>query len=69
MPPLRMRNGLDRFHSGRVALRSGDALKCKVRFTYVFDQSGAIIEQRTEILKIIRIIKGASPQTSLFADD
>jgi hypothetical protein len=67
--PIKDEKWLDRFHGGRVALHSGDALKCKVRFTYVFDQKGAIIEQRTEILKIIQIIKGTSPQTSLFADD
>lgn len=51
-------NWLNDFHNGRVALRSGDALRCKVKFIYVFDKTGTLIEQRTDILKIIELLGG-----------
>ena len=37
---------LNDFHTGRIALRSGDALRCKVKFIYVFDEGGTLIEQK-----------------------
>jgi hypothetical protein len=50
---------LDRFHSRRVpGLQSGDAMRCKVKFTYVFDDKGTMVEERIEITKVIEIIKG-----------
>jgi hypothetical protein len=57
---------LRRLHDGKIALHSGDALRSKVRFTYVFDDKGKIIEQKTEILKVTRVIRGPGHQTSLF---
>jgi hypothetical protein len=59
---------LARLHDGRIALHSGDALRCKVKFTYVFDEKGSIIEQRTEIIKVLKLLKGPGHQTSLFDD-
>lgn len=59
---------LKRFHDGKIALHSGDALRCKVRFTYVFDGKGTLIEQRTDILKVLSVIRGPGHQTSMFAD-
>jgi hypothetical protein len=35
-----------RLRAGKIALHSSDALRCKVRFTYVFDDKGVIIEQK-----------------------
>jgi len=49
---------LNDFHNGRVALRSGDALRCKVKFIYVFDQGGTLIEQKTDILQIVELLGG-----------
>ncbi len=60
---------LKRLHDGKIPLHSGDALRCKVRFTYVFDKAGTMIEQRTDIIKVLRIIKGSGPQIPLFDDD
>jgi len=59
---------LARFHAGKIALHSGDALRCKVRFTYVFDDKGKIIEQTTDILKVLKIIRGPGSQTDMFDD-
>jgi hypothetical protein len=49
---------LNRFHNREVALYSGDALRCKVKFTYVFDQAGAMIEEKIEITKVLEVIPG-----------
>jgi hypothetical protein len=57
-----------RLRAGKIALHSGDALRCKVRFTYVFDDKGTIIEQKTDILKVTRLIRGPGHQTSMFDD-
>lgn len=59
---------LGRFHDGKVPLHSGDALRCKVRFTYIFDADGKMIEQKTDIIKVMRVIRGPGHQTALFAD-
>jgi hypothetical protein len=61
-------NWLAKLHAGRIALHSGDALRCKVKFIYVFDDKGTIIEQRTEILRVLKLLKGPGHQTSLFDD-
>lgn len=60
---------LKRFHDGRVPLHSGDALRCKVRFTYIFDADGKMIEQKTDVVKVMRVIRGPGHQTHLFTDD
>ena len=49
-----------RFHDRKVkGLHSGDAMRCKVRFTYVFDDKGTMIEEQIEITKVIEIIEGS----------
>jgi hypothetical protein len=57
---------LNQLHGRKNALHSGDALQCKVQFTYVFDQKATMIEQRTDILKVLGVIKGDGTQPSLF---
>jgi hypothetical protein len=61
-------NWVARLHAGKVALHSGDALRCKVKFTYVFDDKGRMIEQKTEIVKVLKLLMGPGHQTSLFDD-
>jgi hypothetical protein len=38
---------------------SGDALRCKVQFTFVYDDKGVLIEQKIEIIKVLDVIKGS----------
>jgi hypothetical protein len=59
---------LKRFHDGKVALHSGDALRCKVRFTYIFDDTGKMIEQKTTITKVMNVIRGPGHQSTMFED-
>jgi hypothetical protein len=33
------------FHERKIALHSGDALKCKVKFTYIYDENGVLIDE------------------------
>jgi hypothetical protein len=54
---------LTRFHSRKViGLHSGDAMRCKVRFTYIFDDKGTMIEEQIEVTKIIEILKGSGDE-------
>ncbi|SHG25740.1 hypothetical protein [Bradyrhizobium erythrophlei] len=51
---------LSKFHNRKVkGLHSGDAMRCKVRFTYIFDDKGTMIEEQIEITKVIEIIEGS----------
>ena len=51
---------LVKFHERKVkGLHSGDAMRCKVRFTYVFDDKGNMIDEHIEIAKVIKIIEGS----------
>ena len=59
---------LKRFHDGKIALHSGDALRCKVKFTYIFDDTGKMIEQKTDIIKVLGLIRGPGHQTAMFGD-
>jgi hypothetical protein len=46
------------FHERKVkGLHSGDAMRCKVKFTYVFDDKGNMIEEHIEITKVLEIIE------------
>jgi hypothetical protein len=53
------------FHERKIALHSGDALKCKVKFTYIYDENGVLIEQKYEIIRVLDIIQGSGPQLDL----
>lgn len=51
---------LARFHDRKVkGLHSGDAMRCKVKFTYVFDDRGNMIDEQIEIIKVLEIIEAA----------
>jgi hypothetical protein len=53
-------NWLTRFHGRKVTgLHSGDAMRCKVRFTYVFDDKGTMIEEQIEVTEVLEILKGS----------
>jgi hypothetical protein len=51
---------LRRFHDRKViGLHSGDAMRCKVRFTYIFDDKGSMTEEQIEIFEVLEIIEGS----------
>lgn len=51
---------LARFHGRKVdGLHSGDAMRCKVRFAYIFDEKGTMIDEQIEITKVIEIIESS----------
>jgi hypothetical protein len=51
---------LRKFHSRKVkGLHSGDAMRCKVRFTYIFDDKGTMIEEQIEVTRVLEIIAGS----------
>ncbi|MGA8615647.1 MAG: hypothetical protein WB760_28990 [Xanthobacteraceae bacterium] len=53
-------NWLERFHRGSIAIRSGDALRCRVKFIYTFDSNGTLVEQKTDILEVLELLGGGS---------
>jgi hypothetical protein len=56
---------LTRFHSKLELIAPGDALRCLVTFTYMYDEKGALIDQRIDIDKVLGVIRGPGPQPSL----
>ena len=54
------------FHQRKIPLFSGDALRCDVRWTYSYDESGTLVESKLEILKVLQVMGGGSgPQLSM----
>ncbi|MGY4193371.1 hypothetical protein [Bradyrhizobium sp. USDA 4520] len=60
--PILDERWLQSFHSGRIPLYSGDSIRCKVAFTYIYDQKGELIEQKTAVLEVLEIIHAHGPQ-------
>ena len=51
---------LSKCHDRKVkALHSGDAMRCRVRFTHIFDDKGTMIEEQIEITRVIEVIEGS----------
>jgi hypothetical protein len=59
---------LERLHHREVALYSGDNMRCRVAFTYVYDEDGQLLEQKTEILKVLEIIPSHGQQAGFDFD-
>ena len=57
--PIHDEKWLADFHSRKIALYSGDALRCWVKFTFIYDEKGALIEQKIEVLTVKEIIKSS----------
>jgi hypothetical protein len=50
---------LIKFRARKVpGFHSGDAMRCKVKFTYIFDKNGTMIDEVIEIKKVMGIIEG-----------
>lgn len=50
---------LQKFHARKVeGFYSGDAMRCRVKFTYVFDDKGRMVEEQIEIVEVLEIIDG-----------
>lgn len=63
--PIRDEKWLLDFHNRKIPLYSGDALRCKVKFTYIYDEGGVLIEQKIEVMSVLEVIKGGGPQLGL----
>lgn len=63
--PIHDEPWLQDYHDRKIPILPGDALKCQVRFTFTYDEKGVLIEQKTEIIKVLEVIKGPGPQTRL----
>jgi len=54
---------LIQFHNRQVPLYSGDGMRCRVVFTYVYDDRGVLLEQRTEVIEVLEILPAAPSQS------
>ncbi|WP_156464268.1 hypothetical protein [Afipia sp. Root123D2] len=54
---------LKKFHTRQVPLYSGDSLRCKVIFTYVYDERGELLEQKTEIIEVLEVLPANAQQS------
>lgn len=57
--PIHDEKWLADFHDRKFALYSGDALRCQVKQTFMYDDKGTLIEQKIEILIVSEVIKGS----------
>lgn len=62
--PILDNDWLQLFHSRKIPLFPGDALRCSVGHTYQFDLSDKLIADKVEILKVLETIAGQAPQSS-----
>jgi hypothetical protein len=53
---------LRKFHDRQIALYSGDSMRCRVGFTYVYDEDGGLLEQKTEVIEVLEIIRSGGSQ-------
>jgi hypothetical protein len=65
--PISDEQWLQDFHNHKIPIYSGDALRAKVRFTYVYDEKGDLIESKIEVMKVLGVIRtGSGSQGHLF---
>jgi hypothetical protein len=53
---------LQKFHDRQIALYSGDSMRCRVTFTYVYDEDGGLLEQKTDVIEVLEIIRSGGSQ-------
>ncbi|MGL5167186.1 MAG: hypothetical protein ACRC9K_14990 [Afipia sp.] len=58
---------LKKFHGRKISFRSGDAMRCKVQFIYIFDDKGTMLEEQIEIIEILEITDGSGGEQLSFS--
>lgn len=64
--PIKDEIWLNSFRAGEHPLKPGDALRVRVRYTYIYDAKGDLLESDEEITKVLGIIKASTPPKGLF---
>ena len=59
---------LEKLHRRQLAMYSGDSMRCRVAFIYVYGEDGDLLEQKTEILEVLEIIAAHGPQSGFDFD-
>ena len=62
---IRDQEWLDEFHGGMYALKPGDALKVRARFTYKYGVSGELVDEDFEILKVFGVVSAPPGQAKM----
>jgi hypothetical protein len=60
--PIRDEKWLADLHARKFALYSGDAIKARVNYKYIYDENGTLIEQKLEVIEVGEVIKGSGEQ-------
>jgi hypothetical protein len=60
---------LRKFHDRQIPLYSGDSMRCRVRFTYIYGTDGDLLEQKTEIIKVLEILRSGGGSQEGFQFD
>jgi hypothetical protein len=66
--PVHDTQWLKRYFNREIDLRPGDALRCWVKFVYIYDPNGVLKDQRTEIEQVYEVIPGPGPTRSFEYD-
>jgi hypothetical protein len=53
------------FRNGKVIITPGNALVCRVSYSYGYDQHGVLQTVKHDVVKVLRIVHGHEEQTSL----
>ena len=60
---------LQRFHNREIPVFPGDALRCDVKFSHQFDKKGNLVDQKTEITKVLGKVEGSDIQGDFFENE
>ena len=63
--PIKDERWIKEYHDRQVSVLPGDALRCWVRFVYIYDAGGKLTEQKIEIEKVFEVIGGPSQQEQI----
>jgi hypothetical protein len=51
------------FHDRKVPLYSGDSMRCRVVFTYIYDERDELLEQKTEVIQVLEVLAAGGAQS------
>ncbi len=56
--PILDTSWIESYRNREIDIRPGDALRCYVKFTYLYSSDGTLESQRTEIEKVYEVLQG-----------
>ncbi|MCQ8783339.1 hypothetical protein [Mangrovibrevibacter kandeliae] len=67
--PIHDEEWLERFRTHEETIRPGDALRVRARYETTYDEIGAMVDQKVEIVKVYGVIRSPTPSARGLFDD